>query len=204
MALKHFASQIQDKKVEQVATQSMTEKQPEKQSRLAKLETMQAGKSTIKKPTKTALSQPPNTQVNLSNLNANQANNIEQETNDINPALKEIPLTWSDQQMLCALSAMQIRYGRAAEAIPYLMMIRKINPKNIECCRLLAVAFMRLKRWHEAEAMVEEYDHLQKTNQGSALNGVVLLYRSIVSFKTNKIADAKSWFGKFRSFNKVS
>ena len=106
--------------------------------------------------------------------------------------------------MLCALSAMQVRYGRSAEAIPYLMMIRKINPRNVECSRLLALAFMRLNRWQEAEAMIEELDYLQKADSGSVLDGVVLLYRSLISFKTNKIADAKSWFNKFRTFNKVN
>lgn len=123
---------------------------------------------------------------------------------NLNPALKDVPLSWSDQQMLCAMSAMQIRYGRPAEAIPYLMMVRKINPKNVECARLLALSFMRLERWQEAEAMVEEYDFLQKSNQTGVMDGLILLYRSLVSYKTNKFTDAKSWFGKFRKFNKVS
>lgn len=121
-----------------------------------------------------------------------------------NPAKHEIPLTWTQQQMLCALSAMQIRYGRPSEAIPYLMMVRKINPKNVEAARLLALSFMRLERWQEADSMVEEYDFLQKSNGTGVVDGLVLLYRSLVSFKSNRIADAKSWFGKFRQFNKVS
>jgi len=196
MALNHFASQIKNNTQEQaftspeVASPNTNAQPPVAQSKLAKLEAQKINKATPKPVTKTVA------QETIKATNQTEAN--------INPALKEIPLTWADQQMLCALSAMQIRYGRAAEAIPYLMMIRKINPKNVECARLLALAFMRLQRWTEAEALVEEYDYLQKANSGSPLDGVVLLYRSLVSFKTNKIADAKSWFGKFRSFNKVS
>lgn len=121
-----------------------------------------------------------------------------------NPVKREIPLTWTQQQMMCALSAMQIRYGRPAEAVPYLMMVRKINPQNVEATRLLALSFMRLGRWQEADTMVEEYDHLQKSSGSGVVNGLVLLYRSLVSFKTSRISDAKAWFGKFRQFNKVS
>ena len=198
MALNHFASQIKGDTPEQVLTSpnvasANANPQPSLgQSRLAKLEAQKVSKTAAKSATETET-------VSQESIQA-----ATQAEANINPALKEIPLTWTDQQMLCALSAMQIRYGRAAEAIPYLMMIRKINPKNVECSRLLALAFMRLERWTEAEAMVEEYDYLQKANSGSPLDGIVLLYRSLVSFKTNKIADAKSWFGKFRSFNKVS
>lgn len=195
MALNHFASQIKETQEKQLITTTKPQEQPQQpQSRLAKLEALKSenAKQKVKSQPTVKLSQQDNVD------KAIQSEEI------INPALKEIPLTWSDQQMLCALSAMQIRYGRANEAIPYLMMIRKINPKNVECARLLALAFMRLQRWAEAEAMVEEYDYLQKANSGKALDGIVLLYRSLVSFKTNRIADAKAWFGKFRSFNKVS
>lgn len=205
MALNHFASQIKQTQEPQnaQAVTATAEAQPqEPQSRLAKLEAMKVEKAKQKIGATAAVkfSNPDKAQ---SEAQSNVDKAIQAEPN-INPALKEIPLTWSDQQMLSALSAMQIRYGRANEAIPYLMMIRKINPKNIECARLLALAFMRLERWAEAEAMVEEYDHLQKANSGNPLDGIVLLYRSLVSFKTNRIADAKAWFGKFRSFNKVS
>lgn len=203
MALNHFASQIKETQENQIVTSTTPEAQPQQpQSRLAKLEALKTQKTKQKPGVQS--------QAKFSKEDPDQAatksdidNTIQAEAN-INPALKEIPLTWSDQQILCALSAMQIRYGRAAEAIPYLMMIRKINPKNIECSRLLALAFMRLERWAEAEAMVEEYDYLQKAKSGNPLDGIVLLYRSLVSFKTNRLADAKAWFGKFRSFNKVS
>lgn len=213
MALNHFASQIQDTQknsitpsvTAQVQAQPKAEVQPEQQqpqSRLAKLEALKVQKAQqkISLQSDAKLAQEDQDQIARQN-NVDKA--IQAEVN-ANPALKEIPLTWSDQQMLCALSAMQIRYGRANEAIAYLMMIRKINPKNVECSRLLALAFMRLNRWAEAEAMVEEYDYLQKGNSNGPLDGIVLLYRSLVSFKTNRIADAKAWFGKFRSFNKVS
>ena len=209
MALNHFVSRIKHTQIEQagqIAEQTITAENlnavPVKQSRLAQLEAQRINSSKLNasapklgSPTK-PLGKPA---IDTASVDAA----IQSEPN-VNPALKEIPLSWSDQQMLCALSAMQIRYGRSAEAIPYLMMVRKINPKNIECSRLLALAFMRLNRWQEAEAMVEEYDYLQKANAGNVIDGIVLLYRSLVSFKTNKIADAKSWFGKFRSFNKVS
>ncbi len=192
MALNHFASQIKETQAEQITQKAVINSKPDTQSKkhsnLAQLQTLKknndSGDNTAT--TQTVVETATNS------------------TQNINPALKEIPLTWSDQQMLCALSAMQVRYGRSAEAIPYLMMIRKINPGNLECIRLLALAFMRLNRWQEAEAMVEELDYLQKANSGNVIGGLVLLYRSLVSFKTNKIAEAKSWFGKFRSYNKVS
>ncbi len=206
MALNHFASQIKDNQAEQIAEQitasSTLDKQSMKSSNLAQLEALKADNSKL---AKIGLSQA--VQAEASNQSSANIKTVEAAINSeaaINPTLKKIPLTWSDQQMLCALSAMQVRYGRSAEAIPYLMMIRKINPKNLECTRLLALAFMRLNRWQEAEAMVEELDYLQKANSGNVIGGLVLLYRSLVSFKTNKIADAKSWFGKFRSFNKVT
>ncbi len=202
MALNHFASQIKESQAEQVVKQvaiaPSLDTQVKKPSKLEQLQTLRAKNSYVQQPTK------PEAAAKHSSINTAQLENTINSEPNVNPALKEIPLTWSDQQMLCALSAMQVRYGRSAEAIPYLMMVRKINPKNIECARLLALAFMRLNRWQEAEAMVEELDYLQKANSGSAVNGLVLLYRSLVSFKTNKIADAKSWFGKFRSFNRVN
>lgn len=203
MALNHFASQIKETQETQITQTVTAENQPEQpQSRLAKLEAIKMEKAKQKPSMQPVVKLSTDAKAKAAAQN-NVDKAIQSEAN-INPALKEIPLTWSDQQMLCALSAMQIRYGRANEAIPYLMMIRKINPKNTECARLLALAFMRLQRWAEAEAMVEEYDYLQKANSGSPLDGVVLLFRSLISFKTNRIADAKAWFGKFRSFNKVS
>ena len=197
MALNHFVSQVKENKAEQLADNAMNISQAQnvpqiqnKQTRLNKVpaSTIQQPKASIHK--------------NVASQEAVEA--AIQNEKSVNPVVKEIPLTWSDQQMLCALSAMQVRYGRSAEAIPYLMMIRKINPRNVECSRLLALAFMRLNRWQEAEAMIEELDYLQKADSGSVLDGVVLLYRSLISFKTNKIADAKSWFNKFRTFNKVN
>lgn len=203
MALNHFASQIKETQENQTITRATPEAQVQQpQSRLAQLEAMKMEEAKQKADARSAVKFSGKEQAQVTKQ-SDVDKAIQSEAN-INPALKEIPLTWSDQQMLCALSAMQIRYGRASEAIPYLMMIRKINPKNVECSRLLALAFMRLERWAEAEAMVEEYDFLQKANSGNPLDGLVLLYRSLVSFKTNKIADAKAWFGKFRSFNKVS
>lgn len=201
MALNHFASQIKQNQPEQLAENAVAasslEEQTKKSSNLSQLENMKSKADALVQTTQV-------TSANQETIDATSVNTAINNEANVNPALKEIPLTWSDQQMLCALSAMQIRYGRSAEAIPYLMMIRKINPKNLECTRLLALAFMRLNRWREAEAMVEEFDHIQKANSGTPVNGLVLLYRSLVAFKTNRIADAKSWFGKFRSFNKVS
>lgn len=197
MALKHFASQVEEKKANIIAkkglagsTSTITPTPELKAVPTARIPVE------INKNSKSAIVSP-ETKIKET---ASQA----QIDNTINPALNDIPLTWSDQQMLCALSAMQIRYGRPAEAIPYLMMIRKINPSNIEATRLLSLSFMRMQRWHEAEAMIEELDFLQQSTSGGAVNGLVLLYRSLVSYKTNKIADAKAWFGKFRKFNKAS
>lgn len=202
MALNHFASQIKENQAEQLSTQvGNSSKQDNVSKKPSNLEQLEALKTQAANPNqnKSVKLSPPKSEIDKAKVQTA----INNEPN-VNPALKEIPLTWSDQQMLCAFSAMQVRYGRSAEAIPYLMMIRKINPKNIECTRLLALAFMRLERWQEAEAMVEELDYLQKANSPSVVGGLVLLYRSLVSFKTNKIADAKSWFGKFRSFNRAN
>lgn len=223
MALKHFASQIQNKQAPQVSdpkvpTSSLphagnttgkqaapaqatpTEPGLKPVSRLAKLEAMKV--NAVGKPSPQAAKAAPAGILTPQKAVSAQANAYSDD--GANPTLQEIPLTWTDQQMLCALSAMQIRYGRPNEAIPYLMMIRKINPKNLECCRLLALAFMRLQRWHEADAMIAEYEYLQQSTQSSAMDGVIMLYRSLVAFKTNRITDAKNWFGKFRSLNKVT
>ncbi len=197
MALKHFASQVEEKKASIIAQKgfadgtSVTSQKP-----VLKAVQKTTTPSETNKNSKSAIA-PPETKIKETAAQT-------QIDNTINPALSDIPLTWSDQQMLCALSAMQIRYGRPAEAIPYLMMIRKINPSNIEATRLLSLSFMRMGRWHEAEAMIEELDFLQQSSSGGTVNGLVLLYRSLVSYKINKIADAKAWFGKFRKFNKAS
>jgi len=198
MPLDHFASQVREKQ----ACPSPTNPSSDNSAIKAAIE-KPAGKSVSSQAhttqSRSAIASRP---VVVSNDNNN--SEVQAANHAANPSLREIPLTWSDQQMLCAMSAMQIRYGRPAEAIPYLMMIRKINPKNVECARLLALSFMRLERWQEAEIMVEEYDTLQKSQRTGVVDGLVLLYRSLVSYKTSKIAEAKSWFGKFRKFNRVS
>lgn len=114
------------------------------------------------------------------------------------------PLSDDDQMMLCALSAMQIRYGRPAEAISYLMMVRKVNPENTEAIRLLALTFMRLKRWNEAEVMLAELETLQEADGSLASNGMIYLYKSVVSLKTRGLTEARSFFNKFRSFIKTA
>lgn len=200
MALKHFASQVEENQANIAAQNNVLGNAPDAISKPILTPVPQAPKA--KKPNEVITKK--NSTVVTKEAEIEASTSQLQIDNTINPALNDIPLTWSDQQMLCALSAMQIRYGRPAEAIPYLMMIRKINPSNVESTRLLALSFMRLGRWQEAEVMVEELDYLQKSTANGVVDGLVLLYRSLVSFKTNKIADAKSWFGKFRKFNKVS
>jgi len=192
MALNHFASQVREKQTRSLSAGHNHENTPEKPVASKASNHAHATRNQRQTATNPIVS------------NAKASDETQAANDTINPSLREIPLSWSDQQMLCAMSAMQIRYGRPAEAIPYLMMIRKINPKNVECARLLALSFMRLGRWQEAETMVEEYDFLQKSQQTGVVDGLVLLYRSLISYKTSKIAEARSWFGKFRKFNKVS
>ena len=124
---------------------------------------------------------------------------------DLQNGLTVNPLSQEDEQVLCAISAMQIRYSRSAEAIPYLMMVRKLNPENQDSVRLLALALMKLKRWNEAQIMVEELEQLQLSNGTKIKNGfdgMLHLYKSIVAFKTQRVSEARGYFNKFRSFIK--
>lgn len=213
MALKHFASKVEENNANVVAKNAINNAVISAASANApsapKKQNPTALKPEVSKQSSLQPLTQPRTQQSAQPLaqpkqSAEEIATVQNIAETQTPAKREIPLSWSDQQMMCALSAMQIRYGRPAEAIPYLMMIRKINPKNLEATRLLALSFMRLQRWNEADAMVEELDYLQKSSSTGVADGLILLYRSLVSFKSNRVADAKSWFGKFRQFNKVS
>ena len=145
MALNHFASQIKDTQIEQagkivkqtIAAQNL-EAAPAKQSRLAQLEAQKAKNSKLK--TSVPKIGSPAKSSKKPAIDTASVQTAIQSESDINPALKEIPLSWSDQQMLCALSAMQIRYGHSAEALPYLMMVRKIKRMNLDINTPLTLA----------------------------------------------------------------
>ncbi len=109
-------------------------------------------------------------------------------------------LSQGDQQTLMALAAVQIRYGRPAEAVPYLTMIRKLNPENAEASRILALALIKLEHWDQAEIILDELDALNVNGADNPTSGIMMLYRSLVSFRKNRFDEAKSWFSRFRAF----
>ena len=109
-------------------------------------------------------------------------------------------LSQADQQTLMALAAVQIRYGRPAEAVPYLTMIRKLNPENAEANRILALALIKLEHWDQAEIILDELDALNASGSDNSSSGIMMLYRSLVSFRKGSFEEAKSWFARFRDF----
>ncbi|MEZ5792452.1 MAG: tetratricopeptide repeat protein [Nitratireductor sp.] len=99
-----------------------------------------------------------------------------------------------DMDMARSLSALHIRYGRPHEAIPYLMVIRRERPGDVEATRLLALAFLKLERWDEADRLLAELD--------ASANGpgrFHALWRSLILFRKNRLLEARDWFRKFVS-----
>lgn len=115
-------------------------------------------------------------------------------TNTLNskpPALGD-----EDCETLSALAAVQIKYGRPSEAIPYLMMLRRNNPADTEVARLLALALMKMGHWQQAEIIMDDLHGGPATANSSAL----MLFRSIVAFKQRKLEAARSWLQRFREY----
>ena len=108
------------------------------------------------------------------------------------------PSTLSEQdcETMIALAAVQIRYGRPQEAIPYLMMIRRHDPINPEACRLLALAMMKMGNWEQAEIIMNDLHD----EPGTPTSRILLLYRGIVSFKQRKLDAARGWLQRFRNY----
>ena len=94
--------------------------------------------------------------------------------------------------MLCALAALQLRYGKPQEAAGYLMALRRIQPRNCQVLRLLAICLMKLGRWQEAELILDELDAASPGAERS-----LALWRSLIRFRTGRLAEARDWFHKF-------
>lgn len=106
----------------------------------------------------------------------------------------------SDEEVatLRALAALQIKYGHATEAVPYLMLIRKTNPEDVDSIQLLAKSLMRLNRWDEADVILAELQNMPGADTQSEGHRLVYLYRSIAAFKTRRVAEARSLLARFR------
>jgi predicted Zn-dependent protease len=95
-----------------------------------------------------------------------------------------------DVQLLCALAAMQVRYGRPEEAAGYLMALRRRDPGNLQVLRLLAQVLLRMRRHEEADRILDEIDRLG----GSAF---MPLWRAVVRLRLDRLVEAREWFRRF-------
>jgi predicted Zn-dependent protease len=107
-------------------------------------------------------------------------------------AYAPLSLEAEDFRLLCALAALQLRYGKPQEAAGYLMALRRMQPRNQQVLRLLAISLMKLERWPEAEQILDELD---AANPGA--ERALPLWRSLIRFRTNRLAEAREWFHKF-------
>ena len=105
-------------------------------------------------------------------------------------------LSEQDCETMTALAAVQIKYGRPQEAIPYLMMVRRNDPTDAEASRLLALALMKMGNWEQAEIIMNELHDIPNADTSR----ILLLYRSIVSFKQRNFDAARGWLQRFRNF----
>jgi Flp pilus assembly protein TadD len=107
------------------------------------------------------------------------------------PAYVPLALEAEDFRLLCALAALQLRYGKPQEAAGYLMALRRLQPRNGQVLRLLAISLMKLGRWQEAETILDELDAASPGERS------LPLWRSLIRFNTNRFAEARDWFHKF-------
>ena len=117
-------------------------------------------------------------------------------TYDRLPANSATCLSAENEETLCALAALQIRYGKPQEAIPFLMMVRRENAENREALRLLAAALIKLEKWDEAEQILRDLNLLSTTDKITLR--MASLYQSIVALRTSRLEDARIWFKRFR------
>ncbi|MEM7425497.1 MAG: tetratricopeptide repeat protein [Pseudomonadota bacterium] len=108
------------------------------------------------------------------------------------PAAPSMRLSSADAETLCALAAMQIRYGKPHEAVPYLLAVRKHQPGHAQAIRLLAVTLMKLNRWAEAQSMLDELDRVDPRP-----GPLRALYRALTEFKQARLDNARAWFTRF-------
>lgn len=97
-----------------------------------------------------------------------------------------------DVSLLTALAAMQIEYGQPHEAIAYLVQLRRQRPNDPQILRLLAVAFMKMEAWNEANIILDELEDAE----GQARSGSDLL-RALIRFRLSDLAGARAFFVRF-------
>ena len=98
----------------------------------------------------------------------------------------------SDIELVCALASMQLKYGKPQEAFAYLAALRKFHPENRQVARLLVVVLMRLNRWAEADEVLRELEA-----SGQRGGAIYLIYRSLIEFRSNRVAQARHWFNQY-------
>lgn len=126
--------------------------------------------------------------------------NTEQAQGELSSSM-HLPATLSESECetLMSLAAVQIRYNRCAEAVPYLMMLRKMNPQDTKAARLLALALIKLGNWAQAETILSQI-HDNQASSDPAVFGMLSFYRSVVAFKQRKLEAAREWLHRFRTF----
>jgi len=110
-------------------------------------------------------------------------------------AMNAGPLPDPLKARLRALSALQIRYGRPQEAVPYLALLKHEQPDDAQTSRMLALALMRLGKWKEADTLLEDTG----SPANSPITGLMALYRAVVSMKLGSMEKARQWLARFRS-----
>ena len=108
-------------------------------------------------------------------------------------------LSQSERETLSSLAAVQIRYNRSVEAVPYLMMLRKTDPTDMKSARLLALALIKLGNWEQAETILQEIHGRPETKHGVA-TGMLNFYQSLVAYRQKKFGAAREWLQRFRTF----
>lgn len=96
----------------------------------------------------------------------------------------------SDRQLLCAMAAMQIRYGSYHEAVALLMRVNQETPSDPQCARLLATALLKLGRAEEAATVFSRADSL-----GSTLTEKLLLV--VITMRLRGLSEARRLFSSF-------
>ncbi|MEM7289690.1 MAG: tetratricopeptide repeat protein, partial [Pseudomonadota bacterium] len=109
-----------------------------------------------------------------------------------------VVLEEGDRDTLSSLAAIQIRYNKPSEAVPYLMMLRKTDPYDARAARLLALALIKMGKWEQAETVLADMEGLVETPEPH-VSGLLTFYRSIVAFKQSKFSAARHWFQRFRA-----
>lgn len=114
------------------------------------------------------------------------------------PVSRAMVLNEHERETLSSLAAIQIRYNRPAEAVPYLMMLRRTDPTDKQAGRLLALALMKLGNWQQAEAILEEMYGLPNGSEKED-GGFLYFYHSLVAFKQKNVSAARQWLQRFRA-----